>query len=218
MGCVCDSCAFVPPLQLRFSCLGASPLTSAHLSSPQLSSAQPRRGAAGFQSSPALHRDAEQSAPEQLALFSTLFGVGADQLFMTPLLPQELLQGFAGPKHRAQLVERLSALAFLQPAKDDHLEFGGSSKLPPTSRRANEPFDAADGVEQLRRWAQSASRGDADALTSIGSSLPPASITTSTSSRMVARHRERTEAVQGCGGAAAPPAPDRGWCGSPAPG
>jgi hypothetical protein len=33
-----------------------------------------------------------------------------------------LLQGFAGPKHRAQLVERLSALAFLQPVKDDHLE------------------------------------------------------------------------------------------------
>ena len=26
-----------------------------------------------------------------------------------------------------------------------------------------EPFDAAAGVEQLRRWAQSASRGDADA-------------------------------------------------------
>ena len=119
----------------------------------------------------ALRRDVEQSAPEVLALRHAL--LGADQVFTTGLVLQELMQGFAGPKDRAQLVERLSALAFLQPAKDDHLEFGGSSKLPPTSRRANEPFDAADGVEKLRRWAQSASRGDADALTSIGSSLPP---------------------------------------------
>jgi hypothetical protein len=119
----------------------------------------------------ALRRDVEQSAPEVLALRHAL--LGADQVFTTGLVLQELMQGFAGPKHRAQLVERLSALAFLQPAKDDHLEFGGSSKLPPTSRRANELFDAADGVEKLRRWAQSASRGDADALTSIGSSLPP---------------------------------------------
>ena len=125
MGDVCDSCAFVPSSLLRLSCHGASPLTSAQL----------RRSAAGFQWSPALHRDAEQSASEQVALFSAL--LGADQLFTTPLLPQELLQGFAGPKHRAQLVERLSTLAFLQPVKDDHLEFGGSSKLPPTSRRAN---------------------------------------------------------------------------------
>jgi hypothetical protein len=106
-----------------------------HHRSPQLASAQARRGASGFQWSPALHRDAEQSAPEQVALFSAL--LGADQLFTTRLLPQELLQGFAGSKHRAQLVERLSALAFLQPVKDDHLEVGGSSKLPPTSRRAN---------------------------------------------------------------------------------
>ena len=34
---------------------------------------------------------------------------------------QEVLQGFAGPKNRDQLVERLSALAFLQPDKQDHI-------------------------------------------------------------------------------------------------
>ena len=33
---------------------------------------------------------------------------------------QEVLQGFASPKNRDQLVERLSALAFLQPDKQDH--------------------------------------------------------------------------------------------------
>ena len=48
--------------------------------------------------------------------------MGADQVFTTGFILQELLQGFAGPKARAQLVERLSALAFLQPDRDDHIE------------------------------------------------------------------------------------------------
>jgi predicted nucleic acid-binding protein len=37
------------------------------------------------------------------------------------LVLQEVLQGFAGPKNRDQLVERLSVLAFLQPDKQDHV-------------------------------------------------------------------------------------------------
>ena len=32
-----------------------------------------------------------------------------------------MLQGFAGPKNRDQLVERLSVLAFLQSDKQDHI-------------------------------------------------------------------------------------------------
>ena len=112
-----------------------------HHRSPQLASAQARRGAAGFQWSPALHRDAEQSAPEQVALFSAL--LGADQLFTTRLLPQELLQGFAGPKHRAQLVERLSALAFLQPVKDDHLE---AAEVRNSCRRRGVPIGTMDAL------------------------------------------------------------------------
>ena len=63
----------------------------------------------------ALRRDAEQSAPEVVALRHAL--LGTDQVFTTVLVLQELLQGFAGPKDRAQLVDRLSALAFLQPVK-----------------------------------------------------------------------------------------------------
>ena len=68
----------------------------------------------------ALRRDVEQSAPEVVALRHAL--LGGDQVFTTGLVLQELLQGFAGPKDRAQLVKRLSALAFLQLVKDDHLE------------------------------------------------------------------------------------------------
>jgi predicted nucleic acid-binding protein len=68
----------------------------------------------------ALRRDVEPPEPEVVALRQAL--LGSDQVFTTGLVLQELLQGFAGPKDRAQLVERLSALAFLQPVKDDHIK------------------------------------------------------------------------------------------------
>ena len=35
---------------------------------------------------------------------------------------QALLQGFAGPKARGQLIERFGALGFLQPDREDHVE------------------------------------------------------------------------------------------------
>jgi len=68
----------------------------------------------------ALRRDAAQSTPEVSTLRDAL--LGADQVFTTGLVLQELLQGFAGPKARDQLVERFSALAFLVPDREDHIE------------------------------------------------------------------------------------------------
>jgi len=68
----------------------------------------------------ALRRDAVQSTPEVSTLRDAL--LGADQVFTTGLVLQELLQGFAGPKARDQLVERFSALAFLVPDREDHIE------------------------------------------------------------------------------------------------
>lgn len=50
---------------------------------------------------------------------------GADQVFTTGLVLQELLQGFGGPKARSQLIERFAALAFLQPDREDHIEAAG---------------------------------------------------------------------------------------------
>jgi predicted nucleic acid-binding protein len=70
--------------------------------------------------SPALRRDTQQNAPEVLALRSALLGAG--QVLTTGLILQELLQGFAGPKARDQLVEQLAALAFLQPDRQDHID------------------------------------------------------------------------------------------------
>lgn len=68
----------------------------------------------------ALRRDSEPSVPEVAALRDAL--LGSRQVFTTGLVLQELLQGFAGPKARAQLLDRLSALAFVQPEREDHIE------------------------------------------------------------------------------------------------
>ena len=68
----------------------------------------------------AFRRDAEALTPEVNTLRHALDG--ADQVFTTGLVMQELLQGFAGPKARSQLIERFAALGFIQPDREDHIE------------------------------------------------------------------------------------------------
>ncbi len=68
----------------------------------------------------AFRRDAETSTQAVEVLRSAL--EGADQVFTTGLILQELLQGFSGPKARDQLIERFAALALLLPDREDHIE------------------------------------------------------------------------------------------------
>lgn len=68
----------------------------------------------------AFRRDNETGLAEVKALQHAL--EGADQVFTTGLVLQELLQGFAQPKARSQLIERFAALGFLQPDREDHIE------------------------------------------------------------------------------------------------
>lgn len=68
----------------------------------------------------ALRRDARTTGAEVKALRQAL--LGTDQVFTTGLILQELLQGFTGPKNRKVLLNRLSALACLQPDRHDHIE------------------------------------------------------------------------------------------------
>lgn len=68
----------------------------------------------------AFRRDADAAAPEVQALRHALDG--SDQVFTTGLVLQELLQGFAGPRARGQLIERFAALGLLQPDREDHIE------------------------------------------------------------------------------------------------
>ena len=68
----------------------------------------------------AFRRDNEAATAEVKTLQHAL--EGADQVFTTGLVLQELLQGFAGPKARGQLMERFAALGFIQPDREDHIE------------------------------------------------------------------------------------------------
>ena len=67
----------------------------------------------------ALRRDASGSEPEVHLLKDAL--MGADVVVTTGLVLQELLQGFSGPKARAQIIERFAALPLLQPDREDHV-------------------------------------------------------------------------------------------------
>jgi predicted nucleic acid-binding protein len=68
----------------------------------------------------ALRRDAPQAVPEVSVLTNAL-SVG-ETILTTGLVLQELLQGFAGPKARAQILERFSAVPILAPDRDDHIQ------------------------------------------------------------------------------------------------
>ena len=67
----------------------------------------------------AFRRDAEKDAPQIRVLRDAL--AGGEPLVTTGLILQELLQGFAGPRPRKDLIERFSALPLLIPDRADHI-------------------------------------------------------------------------------------------------
>jgi predicted nucleic acid-binding protein len=89
----------------------------------------------------AFRRDAEASIPAVEVLRHAL--EGADQVFTTGLVLQELLQGFTGPKARSELIERFAALAFLQPDREDHIE---AAEVRNTCRRSGIQIGTIDAV------------------------------------------------------------------------
>lgn len=67
----------------------------------------------------ALRRDVKATEPEVEALKTAL--AGSDVVVTTGLVLQELLQGFAGPKSRTQIIESFASLPLIQPDRDDHI-------------------------------------------------------------------------------------------------
>jgi predicted nucleic acid-binding protein len=67
----------------------------------------------------ALRRDAQTQEPEVQALIEALGG--SDVVVTAGLVLQELLQGFNGPKAASAIVERFSALALVQPEREDYI-------------------------------------------------------------------------------------------------
>ena len=66
-----------------------------------------------------LRRDRPADNPEVRVLARAL--ETGERVVTTGLVLQELLQGFAGPKARDQIVERFSALPLLVPDRQDHV-------------------------------------------------------------------------------------------------
>lgn len=89
----------------------------------------------------AFRRDSDAALPEVKTLQHAL--EGADQVFTTGLVLQELLQGFAGPKARRQLIERFAALGFLQPDREDHIE---AAEVRNACRRSGVQIGTIDAV------------------------------------------------------------------------
>ena len=80
-----------------------------------------------------------------------------ETVLTTGLVLQELLQGFAGPKSRPQIVERFSALPLIVPDRDDHI---GAAALRNDCRRRGVQIGTIDAL-----LAQLCLRYDATLLT-----------------------------------------------------
>ena len=89
----------------------------------------------------ALRRDSSANEPEVQALVEAL--AGSDVVVTTGLVLQELLQGFSGPKAAAAIVERFSALALVQPDRDDHI---AAAELRNKCRRSGVQLGTVDGL------------------------------------------------------------------------
>ncbi len=68
----------------------------------------------------AFRRDKASPAPEVLALRHAL--EGDEAIVTTGLILQELLQGFAGPRARNNIISRFAALPLLTPDRQDYID------------------------------------------------------------------------------------------------
>jgi len=93
----------------------------------------------------ALRRDtlaSESAAEPEVHQLKDAF-MGADVVVTTGLVLQELLQGFSGPKSRAQIIERFASLALLQPDREDYV---AAAEVRNTCRRAGIQIGTIDAL------------------------------------------------------------------------
>jgi hypothetical protein len=103
----------------------------------------------------ALRRDAPRDVPAVDRLVAALGG--GEALYSTGLILQELLQGFAGPKARDQIVDRFSSLPLVVPDRQDHIR---AAELRNDCRRAGVQIGTIDAL-----LAQLCLRHDLELLT-----------------------------------------------------
>jgi predicted nucleic acid-binding protein len=89
----------------------------------------------------ALRRDQASAVPPVSALRDALEG---DEIVVTTgLVLQELLQGFAGPRARKDIIERFAALPLLGPDRQDHID---AAQLRNSCRRAGIQVGTIDAL------------------------------------------------------------------------
>ena len=89
----------------------------------------------------AFRRDAPSGSHEVSVLRNAL--EGEDTVVTTGLVLQELLQGFSGPRARIEIIDRFSALPFLMPERQDHIE---AAELRNACRRAGVQIGTIDAL------------------------------------------------------------------------
>jgi hypothetical protein len=89
----------------------------------------------------ALRRDRPPARPELQALRRAL--EGGEIVATTGLILQELLQGFAGPRARRDIIERFAALPLLMPERQDHID---AADLRNRCRRAGVQIGTIDAL------------------------------------------------------------------------
>jgi hypothetical protein len=89
----------------------------------------------------AFRRDAPDASPEVEALRSAIDG--GDAIVTTGLVLQELLQGFAGPRARKDIVQRFAALPLLVPDRQDYVD---AADVRNTCRRAGVQIGTIDAL------------------------------------------------------------------------
>jgi predicted nucleic acid-binding protein len=89
----------------------------------------------------ALRRNAPASGAAGRALVNAI--ESGDTILTTGLVLQELLQGFSGPRARAQILDRFAAVPLLSPDRDDHVR---AAELRNVCRRAGIQVGTIDAL------------------------------------------------------------------------
>jgi Predicted nucleic acid-binding protein, contains PIN domain len=89
----------------------------------------------------ALRRDPPLVVPQATALRQAL--EAEDIVVTTGLVLQELLQGFAGPRTREDIIEHFAALPMVTPNREDHI---AAAELRNTCRRAGIQMGTIDAL------------------------------------------------------------------------
>lgn len=89
----------------------------------------------------AFRRDGISATPEVRALRDAI--EGGEVIVTTGVILQELLQGFAGPRARKDIIDRFKSLPLLAPDRQDHID---AAELRNRCRRADVQIGTVDAL------------------------------------------------------------------------